>query len=108
MSQHSNLYSGPAAVQQQNSYYSSTQSASSALQQVTVPVPGSQLSLPNFGSGGGQPLLALPQSLPPTPPQAPPPSLNRQPPSNPPYRGLIGQNTHSMMQPSNKVCAEKC
>lgn len=104
MSQHSNLYSGQ--VQQQSSYYSSTQSPSSALQQVTVPVPGSQLSLPNFGSGGGQPLLALPQSLPPTPPQAPPPSLNRQPPSNPPYRGLIGQNTHSMMQPSNKVCAQ--
>ncbi|XP_051511184.1 protein PRRC2C-like isoform X2 [Myxocyprinus asiaticus] len=102
MSQHSNLYSGQ--VQQQNSYYSSTQSPSSTLQQVTVPVPGSQLSLPNFGSGGGQPLLALHQSLPPTPPQAPPPSLNRQPPSNPPYRGLIGQNTHSMMQPSNKMC----
>uniref|UniRef100_A0A8C2EBX3 Proline-rich coiled-coil 2C n=1 Tax=Cyprinus carpio TaxID=7962 RepID=A0A8C2EBX3_CYPCA len=102
MSQHSNLYSGQ--VQQQSSYYSSTQSPSSALQQVTVPVPGSQLSLPNFGSGGGQPLLALPQSLPPTPPQAPPPSLNRQPPSNPPYRGLIGQNAHSMMQHSNKMC----
>uniref|UniRef100_A0A8C2GIT1 Proline-rich coiled-coil 2C n=1 Tax=Cyprinus carpio TaxID=7962 RepID=A0A8C2GIT1_CYPCA len=94
MSQHSNLYSGQ--VQQQSSYYSSTQSPSSALQQVTVPVPGSQLSLPNFGSGGGQPLLALPQSLPPTPPQAPPPSLNRQPPSNPPYRGLIGQNMCEM------------
>uniref|UniRef100_A0A672Q0D5 Proline rich coiled-coil 2C n=1 Tax=Sinocyclocheilus grahami TaxID=75366 RepID=A0A672Q0D5_SINGR len=102
MSQHSNLYSGQ--VQQQSSYYSSAQSPSSALQQVTVPVPGSQLSLPNFGSGGGQPLLALPQSLPPPPPQVPPPSLNRQPPSNPPYRGLIGQNTHSMMQPSNKMC----
>ncbi|XP_052391759.1 protein PRRC2C isoform X2 [Carassius gibelio] len=102
MSQHSNLYSGQ--VQQQSSYYSSTQSPNSALQQVTVPVPGSQMSLPNFGSGGGQPLLALPQSLPPTPPQAPPPSLNRQPPSNPPYRGLIGQNTHSMMQHSNKMC----
>ncbi|XP_051952248.1 protein PRRC2C-like [Xyrauchen texanus] len=98
MSQHSNLYSGQ--VQQQTSYYSSTQSPSSALQQVTVPMPGSQLSLPNFGSGGGQPLLALP----PTPPQAPPPSLNRQPPNNPPYRSLMGQNTHSMMQPSNKMC----
>uniref|UniRef100_A0A8C1R3B0 Proline-rich coiled-coil 2C n=1 Tax=Cyprinus carpio TaxID=7962 RepID=A0A8C1R3B0_CYPCA len=95
MSQHSNLFSGQ--VQQQSSYYSSTQSPSSVLHQMTVSVPGSQLSLPNFGSGGGQPLLALPQSLPPTPPQAPPPSLNRQPPNNPPYRGLIGQNTHSMM-----------
>uniref|UniRef100_A0A673MYE5 Protein PRRC2C-like n=1 Tax=Sinocyclocheilus rhinocerous TaxID=307959 RepID=A0A673MYE5_9TELE len=104
MSQHSNLFSGQ--VQQQSSYYSSTQSPSSpsALQQMTVSMPGSQLSLPNFGSGGGQPLLALPQSLPPTPPQVPPPSLNRLPPSNPPYRGLFGQNTHSMMQPSNKMC----
>uniref|UniRef100_A0A673MVP0 Protein PRRC2C-like n=1 Tax=Sinocyclocheilus rhinocerous TaxID=307959 RepID=A0A673MVP0_9TELE len=99
MSQHSNLFSGQ--VQQQSSYYSSTQSPSSALQQMTVSMPGSQLSLPNFGSGGGQPLLALPQSLPPTPPQVPPPSLNRL---NPPYRGLFGQNTHSMMQPSNKMC----
>ncbi len=69
-------------------------------------MPGSQMSLPNFGSGGGQPLLALPQSLTPTPPHALPPSHNRLPPSNPPYRGLFGQNTHSMMQPSNKVCAQ--
>ncbi|XP_060722698.1 protein PRRC2C isoform X1 [Tachysurus vachellii] len=104
MSQHSNLYSGQVQQHTQNSYYSSTQSPSSALQQVTVPMPGSQLSLPSFGSGGGQPLLALPQSLPPTPPQAQPPNLNRQPPSSQPYRGLIGQNTHNMMQPSNKMC----
>ncbi|TSK58146.1 Protein PRRC2C [Bagarius yarrelli] len=103
MSQHSNLYSGQVQQHTQNSYYSSTQSPSSAMQQVTVPMPGSQLSLPNFGSGGGQPLLALPQSMPPTPPQTQPPNLNRQPPSSQPYRGLIGQNTH-MMQPSNKMC----
>ncbi|KAL7888098.1 hypothetical protein AOLI_G00030720 [Acnodon oligacanthus] len=104
MSQHSNLYSGQVQQHTQNSYYSSTQSPSSALQQVTVPMPGSQLSLPSFGSGGGQPLLALPQSLPPTPPHSQPPNLNRQPPNSQPYRGLIGQNTHSMMQPSNKMC----
>ncbi|XP_035379832.1 protein PRRC2C isoform X1 [Electrophorus electricus] len=104
MSQHSNLYSGQVQQHTQNSYYSSTQSPSSALQQVTVPMPGSQLSLPSFGSGGGQPLLAMPQSLPPTPPQTQPPNLNRQPPSSQPYRGLIGQNTHSMMQPPNKMC----
>lgn len=58
--------------------------------QVTVP----QLSLPNFGSGGGQPLLALP----PTPPQTQPPNINRQPPVSQPYRGIMGPN-HSMMQP---------
>ncbi|XP_046691688.1 protein PRRC2C isoform X1 [Silurus meridionalis] len=100
MSQHSNLYSGQVQQHTQSSYYSSTQSPSSALQQVTVPMPGSQLSLPNFGSGGGQPLLALP----PNPPQAQPPNMNRQPPSSQAYRGLIGQNTHNMMQPSNKMC----
>ncbi|XP_062858216.1 protein PRRC2C [Trichomycterus rosablanca] len=104
MSQHSNLYSGQVQQHTQNSYYSSTQSPSSAMQQVTVPMPGSQLSLANFGSGGGQPLLALPQSLAPNPPQAQPPNLNRQPPSNQPYRGLIGQNTHNLMQTSNKMC----
>ncbi|XP_030626190.1 LOW QUALITY PROTEIN: protein PRRC2C [Chanos chanos] len=104
MNQHSNLYSGQVQQHTQNSYYSSTQSPSSALQQVTVPLPGSQLSLPNFGSGGGQPLLALPQSLPPTPPQAQPPSLGRQPPGNQPYRSLIGQNTHNIIQPSSKMC----
>lgn len=69
--------------------------------QVTVPLPSSQLSLPNFGSGGGQPLLALP----PTPPQAQPPTINRQPPVSQPYRGIMGPN-HSMMQPptSKVVC----
>lgn len=65
-----------------------------SLYQVTVPLPSSQLSLPNFGSGGGQPLLALP----PTPPQAQPPNMNRQPPVSQPYRGIMGPN-HSMMQP---------
>ncbi|XP_047231919.1 protein PRRC2C isoform X3 [Girardinichthys multiradiatus] len=94
MSQHSNMYSGQVQQHGQSSYYSNTQSPSSAMQQVTVPLPGSQLSLPNFGSGGGQPLLALP----PTPPQAQPPNINRQPPVSQPYRGLMGPN-HNMMQP---------
>ncbi|XP_015253474.1 PREDICTED: protein PRRC2C isoform X1 [Cyprinodon variegatus] len=94
MNQHSNMYSGQVQQHGQSSYYSNTQSPSSAMQQVTVPLPGSQLSLPNFGSGGGQPLLALP----PTPPQPQPPNINRQPPVSQPYRGIMGPN-HNMMQP---------
>nr|XP_057929504.1 protein PRRC2C [Doryrhamphus excisus] len=94
LNQHSNMYSGQVQQHGQSSYYSNTQSPSSAMQQVTVPLPGSQLSLANFGSGGGQPLLAMP----PTPPQAQPPNINRQPPVSQPYRGLMGPN-HSMMQP---------
>ncbi|XP_068599150.1 protein PRRC2C [Brachionichthys hirsutus] len=92
--QHSNMYSGQVQQHGQSSYYSNTQSPSSAMQQVTVSLPSSQLSLPNFGSGGGQPLLALP----PTPPQVQPPNINRQPPVSQPYRGILGPN-HSMMQP---------
>ncbi|KAM9385131.1 protein PRRC2C [Pholidichthys leucotaenia] len=94
MNQHSNMYSGQVQQHGQSSYYSNTQSPSSAMQQVTVPLAGSQLSLPNFGSGGGQPLLALP----PTPPQAQPPNISRQPPVSQPYRGIMGPN-HNMMQP---------
>ncbi|KAM6921826.1 LOW QUALITY PROTEIN: protein PRRC2C [Xenentodon cancila] len=94
MNQHSNMYSGQVQQHGQSSYYSNTQSPSSAMQQVTVPLPGAQLSLPNFGSGGGQPLLALP----PTPPQAQPPNINRQPPASQPYRNIMGPN-HNMMQP---------
>lgn len=66
--------------------------------QVTVPLPGSQLSLPNFGSGGGQPLLALP----PTPPQAQP-NMNRQPPVSQAYRGIMGPNHNMMQPPTSKV-----
>lgn len=94
MNQHSNMYSGQVQQHGQSSYYSNTQSPSSAMQQVTVPLPGSQLSLPNFGSGGGQPLLALP----PTPPQAQPPNISRQPPVSQQYRSIMGPN-HNMMQP---------
>ncbi|KAK2907636.1 protein PRRC2C isoform X2 [Channa argus] len=85
MNQHSSMYSGQVQQHGQSSYYSNTQSPSSAMQQVTVPLPGSQLSLPNFGSGGGQPLLALPPNAP-------------QAPVSQPYRGIMGPN-HNMMQP---------
>nr|XP_061790441.1 protein PRRC2C-like [Nerophis lumbriciformis] len=97
MNQHSSMYSGQVQQHGQSSYYSNTQSPSSAMQQVTVPLP-SQLSLANFGSGGGQPLLAMP----PTPPQPQPPNIGRQPPISQPYRGLMGpshSHSHSMMQP---------
>nr|XP_061834231.1 protein PRRC2C isoform X1 [Nerophis lumbriciformis] len=94
MNQHSNMYSGQVQQHGQSSYYSNTQSPSSAMQQVTVPLPGSQLSLANFGSGGGQPLLAMP----PNPNQGQPPNINRQPSVSQAYRGLMGPN-HSMMQP---------
>ncbi|CDQ73509.1 unnamed protein product [Oncorhynchus mykiss] len=100
MSPHSNLYSGQVQQHGQSSYYSNTQSPSSAMQQVQVPMPGSQLGLPNYGSVGSQPLLALP----PTPPQAQPPSISRQPPVSQPYRGPFG-HTHSVMHPpSSKMC----
>ncbi|KAF7241417.1 Protein PRRC2C, partial [Varanus komodoensis] len=63
---------------------------------VTVPIPGSQLSLPNFGSAG-QPLIALPQTLQPplqhTPPQPPAPSLSRPAQVGQPFRGLIPAGT---------------
>ncbi|XP_023565956.1 protein PRRC2C [Octodon degus] len=59
--QASNLYSGQVQQPGQTSFYNTAQSPS-ALQQVTVPLPASQLSLPNFGSTG-QPLIALPQTL---------------------------------------------
>ncbi|KAM6963234.1 protein PRRC2C [Aplochiton taeniatus] len=90
MNQHSNMYSGQVPQHGQSSYYSNTQSPSSAMQQVTMA--GAGLSMSSYGSGGGQPLLALP----PTPPQTQPPSINRQPPVSQGYRGLMG---HSMMQP---------
>ncbi|KAM9831336.1 LOW QUALITY PROTEIN: protein PRRC2C [Neosynchiropus ocellatus] len=129
MNQHSNIYSGQVQQHGQSSYYSNTPSPSSALQQVraswrksiecfsngnlcsflrhffecywqvTVPLPGSQLSLANFGSGGGQPLLALP----PTPPQAQPPNMSRQPPVSQPYRGMMGPNHNMMQPPTNKM-----
>lgn len=99
LNQHSNMYSGQVQQHGQSSYYSNTQSPSSAMQQVTVPLAGSQLSLPNFGSGGGQPLLTLP----PTPPQAQPPNMNRQPSVSQQYRNLMGPNHNMMQPPSSKM-----
>ncbi|XP_062989637.1 protein PRRC2C isoform X3 [Elgaria multicarinata webbii] len=84
----------------QTSFYNTAQSPS-ALQQVnygtmTVPIPGSQLSLPNFGTAG-QPLIALPQSLQPqlqhTQPQPPAQSLSRPGQVGQPFRGLIPAGT---------------
>ncbi|XP_066478987.1 protein PRRC2C isoform X2 [Tiliqua scincoides] len=100
LTQASNLYSGQVQQPGQTSFYNTAQSPS-ALQQVTVPIPGSQLSLPNFGSAG-QPLIALPQSLQP-PLQHPPPQPQAQSLSRPaqvgqPFRGLIPAGTqHSII-----------
>lgn len=75
--------------------------------QVTVPIPGSQLSLPNFGSAG-QPLIALPQSLQPplqhTPPQPQAQSLSRPAQVGQPFRGLIPAGTqHSIITGKVKI-----
>lgn len=80
--------------------------------QVTVPLPASQLSLPNFGSTG-QPLIALPQTLQPplqhTAPQAQAQSMSRTAQVSQPFRGLIPAGTqHSMIATTGKVSAEKC
>lgn len=76
--------------------------------QVTVPIPGSQLSLPNFGSAG-QPLIALPQSIQPplqhTPPQPQAQSLSRPAQVGQPFRGLIPAGTqHSIITGKVSVC----
>ena len=70
-----------------------------ALLLVQVTLPGSQLSLSTYGSGGGQPLLALPH----TPPQAQPGSMGRQPPVSQAYRNMMGHNPGMMQPPSSKV-----
>lgn len=75
--------------------------------QVTVPLPASQLSLPNFGSTG-QPLIALPQTLQPplqhTTPQAQAPSLSRPTQVSQPFRGLIPAGAqHSMIATTGKM-----
>ena len=66
---------------------------------VQVPLPGSQLSLSTYGSGAGQPLLALPH----TPPQAQPSSMGRQPPVSQAYRNMMGHNPGMMQPPTSKV-----
>ncbi|KAJ7332814.1 hypothetical protein JRQ81_014994 [Phrynocephalus forsythii] len=105
LTQASNLYSGQVQQPSQTSFYNTAQSPS-ALQQVnygtvTVPIPGSQLSLPNFGSAG-QPLIALPQSLQPplqhTHPQPQAQNLSRPAQVGQPFRGLIPAGTqHSII-----------
>ncbi|POI32919.1 hypothetical protein CIB84_003329, partial [Bambusicola thoracicus] len=106
LTQASNLYSGQVQQPGQSNFYNTAQSPS-ALQQVTVPLPGSQLSLPNFGSTA-QPLIALPQSLQPplqhTPPQAQAQNLNRPAQVTQPFRGLIPAGTqHSMIAATGKI-----
>ncbi|KAJ1172161.1 hypothetical protein NDU88_004011 [Pleurodeles waltl] len=72
-------------------------------QKMTVPLQGSQLSLANFGSTGGQPLIALPQSLQPSP-QAPHQNLTRNVQASQNYRGMIPTGSqHGMMPPAGKM-----
>ncbi|XP_017519617.2 protein PRRC2C isoform X3 [Manis javanica] len=106
LTQASNLYSGQVQQPGQTSFYSAAQSPS-ALQQVTVPLPASQLSLPNFGSTG-QPLIALPQTLQPplqhAAPQAQAQSLGRPAQVSQPFRGLIAPGTpHGMVTAAGKM-----
>ncbi|XP_069867236.1 protein PRRC2C-like isoform X4 [Dipodomys merriami] len=106
LTQASNLYSGQVQQPGQTNFYNTAQSPS-ALQQVTVPLPASQLSLTNFGSTG-QPLIALPQTLQPplqhSTPQAQAPSLSRPPQVGQAFRGLIPAGTqHSMMATTGKM-----
>ncbi|XP_027420602.1 protein PRRC2C isoform X7 [Bos indicus] len=111
LTQASNLYSGQVQQPGQTNFYNTAQSPS-ALQQVnygmvTVPLPASQLSLPNFGSTG-QPLIALPQTLQPplqhTAPQAQAQSMSRTAQVSQPFRGLIPAGTqHSMIATTGKM-----
>ncbi|XP_075038568.1 protein PRRC2C isoform X3 [Mixophyes fleayi] len=98
LGQPSNLYSGQQPSQ--TSFYNTAQSPT-ALQQMTLPLQGSQLSLPNFGSTGGQPLIALSQTL---APQAQHQNLSRAGQVNQAYRGLIPSgNQHGMITAPGKV-----
>ncbi|KAG9483210.1 protein PRRC2C isoform X2 [Eleutherodactylus coqui] len=100
LGQPSNLYSGQQPSQ--TNFYNTAQSPT-ALQQMTVPLQGSQLSLPNFGSTGGQPLIALSQTLPPAP-QAQHQSLSRAGQVSQAYRGLIPSGSqHGMIAAPGKV-----
>ncbi|XP_043555798.1 protein PRRC2C isoform X2 [Chiloscyllium plagiosum] len=108
LTQPSNLYTGQVQQPGQSNYYSTAQSPNAALQQVTLPLPGSPLSLPNFGSAG-QPLIALPQSLQPlqhTPAQAQPHNLSRPTQINQPFRGLIATGAQAGMIPAAGKMAE--
>ncbi|XP_049632338.1 protein PRRC2C isoform X3 [Suncus etruscus] len=106
LTQASTLYSGQVQQPGQTNFYNTAQSPS-ALQQVTVPLPASQLSLPNFGSTG-QPLIALPQAMQPplqhTAPAAQPQSVSRPAQVSQPYRGLIPAGPqHSIMAAPGKM-----
>ncbi|KAM4720631.1 protein PRRC2C [Rhinophrynus dorsalis] len=102
LGQPSNIYSGQVQQASQTNFYSTAQSPT-ALQQMTVPLQGSQLSLPNFGSTAGQPLIALSQTLPPAP-QAQHQNLSRTGQVSQAYRGLIpAGNQHGMMTAPGKV-----
>ncbi|CAH2311821.1 Hypothetical predicted protein [Pelobates cultripes] len=101
LGQPSNLYSGQVQQPSQTSFYNTAQSPN-ALQQMTVPLQGSQLSLPNFGSAAGQPLIALSQAMPPAP-QAQHQNLSRSQ-VNQGYRGLIPTgNQHGMIPGPGKI-----
>ncbi|XP_040264579.1 protein PRRC2C isoform X2 [Bufo bufo] len=94
LGQPSNMYSGQQP--NQTSFYNTAQSPT-ALQQMTLPMQGSQLSLPNFGSTGGQPLIALSQAMPPAP-QAQHQTLSRAGQVSQAYRGLIPSGSqHGMI-----------
>ncbi|XP_064415977.1 protein PRRC2C isoform X4 [Latimeria chalumnae] len=104
LTQPSNLYSGQVQQPGQSSFYNTAQSPTAALQQMTVPLASSQLSLTNFGSTTGQPLIALPQSLQPPPPQAQAQNLTRPAQINQPFRGLIPTGTQpSMITAAGKI-----
>ncbi|NP_989040.2 protein PRRC2C [Xenopus tropicalis] len=102
LGQPSNIYSGQVQQPSQTNFYSTAQSPT-ALQQMTVPLQGSQLSLPNFGSSPGQPLIALSQALAPTP-QAQHQSLSRTGQVSQAYRGLIpAGGQHGMIAAPGKM-----
>ncbi|XP_069497352.1 protein PRRC2C isoform X3 [Ambystoma mexicanum] len=72
-------------------------------QKMTVPLQGSQLSLANFGSTPGQPLIALPQSLQPSP-QTQHQNLTRSFQTSQTYRGMIPTSSqHNMLPPASKM-----
>ncbi|XP_043534099.1 protein PRRC2A-like isoform X3 [Chiloscyllium plagiosum] len=62
MAQPSDFYSSPLQQPNQSNYFAATPISSGPLHQMLVPMLGSQLSVPGFGSVQ-QPLVQLPQSL---------------------------------------------
>ncbi|XP_053549198.1 protein PRRC2C [Bombina bombina] len=97
-----NLYSGQVQQTNQANFYNTAQSPT-ALQQMTVSMQGSQLSLPSFGSTTGQPLIALPQTLQPAP-QTQHQNLSRAGQVSQGYRSLIPTGSqHGIMATTAKV-----